>query len=145
MTATLRRLVAALVAGNVLVGCGRGAEPPVQAAETARVEILSPASGDTVSLPVTLQLRASGIAIVAATGVREEGRAHHHLLVDADHSPDGQPIPTGNGYIHLGSGASEWVVDSLPAGTHRIIARLAWGDHVPVAGSATDTITIVVR
>jgi hypothetical protein len=109
------------------------------------VEILSPASGDTVSLPVTVHLSASGIAIVAATGLREEGMAHHHLLVNVDHSPDDQPVPTGYGYIHLGSGASEWVLDSLPAGAHRIIARLAWGDHVPVAGAGTDTIRIVVR
>ncbi len=142
--ATRGRLVAVMT-GIAAVACGRAAEPPVEAAEAARVEILSPASGDTVSLPVTLRLSASGIAIVAASGVREEGRAHHHLLVNADHSPEGQPIPAGNGYIHLGSGASEWVLDSLPAGTHRIMARLAWGDHVPVAGAATDTILIVVR
>ena len=142
---TMRGLLAGLVTGMAVVACGRGAEPPAEAAEAARVEILSPASGDTVSLPVTLQLRASGITIAAASGIREEGMAHHHLLVNADHSPDGQPIPTGNGYIHLGSGASEWVLDSLPAGAHRIIARLAWGDHVPVAGAGTDTIMIVVR
>ena len=145
MTGARGRLAGAVMAGIAVVACGRAAEPPVEAAEAARVEILSPASGDTVGLPVTLQLRAVGIAIVAASGVREEGMAHHHLLVNVDHSPDDQPVPTGSGYIHLGSGASEWVLDSLPAGAHRIIARLAWGDHVPVAGAGTDTIVIVVR
>lgn len=139
------RLVSGLVTAAAVAACGRGAEPPAQAESAARAEILSPMDGDSVSLPATLRLAASGITIAAATGVREEGVAHHHLLLNVDHSPDNEPIPAGNGYFHIGSGASEWILDSLPAGIHRIIARLAWGDHVPIAGAATDTITIVVR
>ena len=144
MTGTARVAGWAMAAG-VAMGCGAREPEAATAFEPAQVEIVAPVDGDSVSLPITIRLTASGITIAPASGVREAGIGHHHLLVDADHSPDDQPIPTGNGYIHLGSGVSEWVLDSLPPGPHRIIARLAWGDHVPVTGGVTDTIRIVVR
>ncbi|HUG26904.1 MAG TPA: DUF4399 domain-containing protein [Gemmatimonadales bacterium] len=145
-------------AGLVLVGVLAAAactpRPADEAAEVAEgpsmaaglaVEIVSPAGGDSVSLPATVRLAASGITIAPATGVREEGIGHHHLLIDLDATPDGEPIPAAPGYVHLGSGVSEYVLDSLPAGEHRIIAILAWGDHVPIEGARRDTVRFVVR
>jgi hypothetical protein len=136
----------------ILTACGpRPAEEAAQVAEgtsvlTPRaVEIIAPADGDTVSLPATVRLAALGITIAPATGVREEGIGHHHLLINLDATPDGEPIPAAPGYVHLGSGVSEYVLDSLPPGEHRIIAILAWGDHVPILGARRDTVRFVVR
>ncbi len=130
--------VAALV---LAAGCARSEDR----AAASRAEILAPADGDSVTLPFTVRLAAHGIEIVAATGVREEGRGHHHLLVDVDPPAPGAPLPAATGFIHLGTGAVERVLDSLPPGPHRIIAVLAYGDHVPMAAVATDTVRIVVR
>jgi hypothetical protein len=133
----------------ILTACGpRPAEEAAEAVETPLVpaaEILAPADGDTVSLPVTIRLAATGVMIAPASGVREEGIGHHHLLVDVDPTPDGEPVPAMPGYVHLGSGVSEYVVDSLAPGEHRIIAILAWGDHVPILGARRDTVRVVVR
>jgi len=144
-----RIFILGLFAG-VLAACG-----PREVPETAemsgapagppRVEILAPVEGDTVGGPVTIRLTASGITIAPASGVREEGIGHHHLIVNADPTLADQPIPSTAEYIHLGTGVSEWTFDSLPPGPHRIIAIIAWGDHVPIAGAVADTVRIVVR
>jgi hypothetical protein len=135
--------------GIAVAGCARGDADGAAGGEPADVpvvtQILSPADGDTVALPVTIQLGASGISIGPATGVREAGLGHHHLLIDADLPPADAPVPTGAGYVHLGNGVASWVLDSLPPGSYRIIGVVAWGDHVPVTGARTDTVRIVVR
>jgi hypothetical protein len=139
---------AAMLGGLVAVaaGCGRGEQPASdRAAERPRVEIVAPATGDTVSLPVTIRLAVYGATVVPADGLREEGRGHHHLLVNVDLPAPDQPIPVGDGFIHLGTGATEYVLEGLGPGPHRIIAVFAYGDHVPMASVATDTILIVVR
>lgn len=140
-------------AGLVLVGVLAAACSPRPAEEAvvempaaaATVEILAPSPGDTITMPFTLRLAASGVTIAPASGVREEGIGHHHLLINLDPTPDGDPIPAAEGYVHLGSGVSEYVLDSLPPGEHRIIAILAWGDHVPIEGARRDTVRVVVR
>lgn len=145
---TAGRLAGAGLFSVALAACSpRPAEEAVVETPAAipTVEILAPADGDTASLPFTIRLAASGVTIAPATGVREEGIAHHHLLINVDPTPLAGPIPADEGYVHLGSGVSEYTVESLPPGTHRIIAILAWGDHVPVTGAGTDTVRVVVR
>ena len=109
------------------------------------VEILGPAEGDSVTLPVTIRLEATGVLVVPATGAREEGKGHHHLVIDGDAPSDTLPIPQPPIAYHLGNGATEKVLDSLSVGPHRVIAIFAWGDHVPMAGVRRDTITFVVK
>lgn len=145
MTAT--RPGACLAPAAVLFAAACGGERASEraaASEPARVTILAPAEGDTVDLPFTVRLAAAGVAVVPASGLRQAGEGHHHLLIDLDLPASDQPIPVGPFSIHIGTGASERVIDSLPPGPHRIIAVLGWGDHVP-AGIITDTIHIVVR
>lgn len=110
------------------------------------VEILSPADGDTVSLPFTVRLGSAGVEIVPASGVREEGKGHHHIVFD-DGQPidDSQPLGTPPSVIHLGDGSAERVIETLTPGPHRIVAILAWGDHVPMTDVKRDTVTVVVR
>ena len=96
-------------------------------------------AGDTVHI----QLGAEGVKIVAATGKRVEGEAHHHLFIDPDPPADTVMIPKNDAIRHLGTGA-DTISLVLAPGTHRIIAVAAWGDHVPVAGAVRDTVTIEV-
>ncbi|MBI2401141.1 MAG: DUF4399 domain-containing protein [Gemmatimonadetes bacterium] len=112
----------------------------------ARAVILQPADGDTLGSDVRVLLGAEGVEVVPADGQRVAGRGHHHLFIDTDPSPPGAAIPAGvPGIVHLGTGAGEWTVPGLAPGEHRIIAVLAYGDHVPMEGVATDTVRVVVR
>ena len=120
--------------------------PPAAPAPTGRVEIVMPGDGAEVSGEVPIMLSAEGVVVEAASGTRDPGRGHHHLFIDTDLSPPGEPIPAGvPGIIHIGTGASEYVLTDLAPGEHTIIAVLAHGDHVPMEGVATDTLRIVVR
>ncbi len=127
----------------VVPACGRGERAPE--AEAPRVEIVAPADGDTVTLPLTVRLSASGVEVVPATGAAEPGRGHHHLAVGIDVPADTTPLPGAPVVIHLGTGASEHIIDSLPPGSHRIIAIFASGDHRPMPAVRRDTVTVIVR
>lgn len=129
-----------------LAACGGERAAERAAAPPARAMIVQPADGDSVGPDVRLTLGAEGVEVVAADGQRVQGRGHHHLFIDTDLTPPGSVIPAGvPGIVHIGTGASEWTVSGLTPGAHRIIAVLAYGDHVPMEGVATDTVRVMVR
>ena len=127
--------------GVAAAACG-GGQP---AREPIRVEITEPASGAVVDGPsVRVVVAASGIAIGPA-GV-DSNAAHHHLFLDAEPTPEGQPIPAGvPGVVHLGKGQTEYVFEGLAPGEHRVIAVLADWVHVPLAPPVHDTVAFTVR
>lgn len=121
--------------------------PVAAAAQTAhaRVEITSPANGATVSGPVKVVLQASGVEITPAT-VERPGTGHHHLFVDHDLTPVDDTIPRGvTGILHLGRGQTEFVLDSLAPGPHRVIAVVANWKHVPLKPLVVDTVRFTVK
>jgi hypothetical protein len=121
------------------------ADRPAPKTEPAASHILSPADGDTVAADFLVRLSVTGARAVPATGLRVEGEGHHHLFVDADLPPADSVIPKTEGIYHIGSGADTLRLTALAPGSHRIITRFAYGDHVPMIGVATDTVWIVVR
>jgi hypothetical protein len=121
------------------------ADRPPALVEPAASHILSPADGDTVPPDFVVRLSVTGEKVVPATGIRVEGEGHHHLFVDAELTPVDSAIPKTEGVYHIGSGADSLLLQGLAPGTHRIIARFAYGDHVPMPGVATDTIWVTVQ
>jgi len=115
------------------------------AAGDAHVTIASPAEGDSVSLPFTVKLDATGVEVVPANGTVEAGKGHHHLIVDGDFNGDTIPLAPAPIVIHMGNGATEKVMDSLTKGPHRIIAVFANGMHVPITSVRADTLNVIVR
>lgn len=149
------RHVSAAVAALVLLtaACSKPADQaaspdsaaaPATASE-AFVTITSPAEGDSVSLPFTVKLEATGVTVIPANGTNEPGKGHHHLIIDGDIASDTLPLPPAPAVIHMGNGATEKVIDSLPKGPHRIIAVFANGMHVPLTSVRTDTVNVIVR
>lgn len=136
---SLRPMLVALV---VLAACGPSKAPSTPA---TGVRIVDPAEGATVSLPFTVRLEATGVKIVPADGQPTPGQGHHHLFFDVSPTPGDSVIPKTGEIIHLGSGASEFTVETLTPGPHRIIAVVANGAHVPIAGAGTDTLNVVVQ
>lgn len=116
-----------------------------QAPKRISVKITAPADRATVSLPVTIKLRATGVRIVPAT-VEKPGTGHHHLFVDHDLVWINDTIPRGTtGVYHLGRGQTEFVLDSLAPGVHRVIAVVADWRHIPLNPLVADTVTFTVK
>ncbi|HET7252044.1 MAG TPA: DUF4399 domain-containing protein, partial [Gemmatimonadales bacterium] len=64
----------------------------------------------------------------------------HDLTWLSDTIPQGSP-----GIIHLAGGQTEFVLDSLKPGPHRVIALLAHWDHVPLYPLVADTVVFTVK
>jgi len=125
----------------LFAACAGEAAPPPPSKDPVGVEILAPMPVSYVGDSMTVQFGAFGATVVPATGTRVEGEVHHHLFVDVDVTADGEPVPKREGIYHLGDGADSIRI-ALAPGRRRLIAVLAWGDHVPVAGASRDTITV---
>lgn len=114
--------------------------------EVAVVQIVEPVDGAVLtdgSVRVVLQAR--GVEIAPASDPRE-GTAHHHLFVDRDVTPLRDTIPAGVlGILHLGRGQTEFVLEELEPGEHRVIALLANHSHVPLEPPAADTVRFTVQ
>jgi len=140
MRICIPRLALALSAAALLPGVARA-----QATSGAKVKITAPPNGATVSGPVKITLVATGVEIVPAT-IERPGTGHHHLFVDRDVTPVNDTIPRGvTGIIHLGRGQTEFVLDSLKPGPHRVIAVVADWNHVPLKPLVVDTLRFTVK
>lgn len=145
-----RPMVAAGVAVLIL-GCAGDTEQAEQAptmeetAVPASVAIVQPADGAEVDAgPVVFVMETEGLEIVAA-GVMDAGTGHHHLIVDGD-VDWALPIPNDPGvHYHMGLAQTEFTIEDMTPGEHRVIAVVADGVHIPLDPPVADTITIVVR
>jgi hypothetical protein len=119
--------------------------PSISSGGAMTVSILEPADGAEITgRTVTVRL-ATTVPILPA-GDLTPGTGHHHLYLDADVAPVGAPVPTVPGSIvHMGNAASEFRFDSVAPGTHRLIAVVADGVHVPLQPWVVDTITFTTR
>lgn len=124
-----------------LVACAGDPTPPPPSNDQVGVEILAPMPAAFLGDSLTVVFGAFGATVVPATGTKVEGEVHHHLFVDVDVTPENEPVPRAEGIYHLGDGADS-VRIALAPGRHRLIAVLAWGDHVPVANASRDTIFV---
>ena len=95
----------------------------------AKLYIISPKNGETVTSPVTVRFGLSGMG-VAPAGVANPATGHHHLLVDAPLPPLDQPLPKDEHHVHFGGGQTEASVTLTP-GKHTLQLVLADKDHVP--------------
>ena len=118
--------------------------PRTVSPDDAAVFFISPADGDAVSNPVSVEFGLDGMVVVKA-GVDEEGSGHHHLLVDTGLPVLDLPIPADANHIHFGD-ASTATELTLTPGEHTL--QLLLGDqlHIPHDPPVlSDTITITVE
>jgi len=127
------------------LSCGEGQPATEGEAESAgpAAIIVSPTDGATVTGPsVRIELDAQGVTIVPA-GTEQPNSGHHHLFVNHDLTPPGQPMPVEEGVIHLGAAQTEHVLENLEPGDYTVIAVLGNHIHVPLDAS-TDTVRFTV-
>jgi len=111
--------------------------------DNAKVFIISPEDGATVSSPVKVKFGLEGM-VLAPAGSNKPNSGHHHLLIDANEPKMDEPIPKDANHVHFGKGQSEAMVDLKP-GEHTL--QLLLGDkahmpHDPEVMSKQITITV---
>lgn len=77
----------------------------------------------------TIRFAISGMEIAPA-GTARRNTGHHHLLIDTELPPLGQPIPSDFNHLHFGGGQSEAEI-LLSPGRHTLQLLFADHDHVP--------------
>jgi hypothetical protein len=116
----------------------RTARPP-----DAKLYIISPHDGETVTSPVTVRFGLVGMG-VAPAGVASPNTGHHHLIVDSPTPAADAPVPKDDKHLHFGGGQTETNLTLAP-GKHTLQLVLADKDHLlfdPPLTSATVTITV---
>ena len=141
----------------LLVGCasqgGGGESAPasgdsgggirVQAANTG-VTLTKPASMADVVSPVEICLKTKGYTVEPAKSGVNEGKGHHHLIVDVNLPDLSQPVPKDGTHIHMGDGSKCKTIE-LRSGMHTIQALFARGNHIPYDPAVTDSIVVFVK
>lgn len=111
----------------------------------AKVFIISPKDGETVSSPVTVKFGIKGMTLAPA-GTKQENSGHHHLLIDTDAPADlSQPLPSvPDKIVHFGKAQTETSVTLTP-GKHTLQLLLGDANHIahnPPVISKKITITV---
>lgn len=119
------------------------AETP--SAPNAKVYIISPVNGATVTGAVVVRFGLTGMGIAPA-GVEMENTGHHHLIVDAATPALSEYLPTGNPQVmHFGKGQTETELKLTP-GQHTLQLIFADKDHKPHQPPVvSEKITITVK
>ncbi len=95
----------------------------------ARVFFITPATGDTVSNPISIEFGIEGMIVVKA-GDQQPHSGHHHLLIDTDLPDPGLPVPADEHHVHFGDGSSATEI-TLSAGEHTLLLLLGDYRHIP--------------
>jgi Domain of unknown function (DUF4399) len=97
----------------------------------AKVFIISPKNGQTVTNPVTVKFGVKGMTVVPA-GTKQDNSGHHHLLIDTDVPSDlSLPLPSvPDKVVHFGKGQTETSLTLAP-GKHTLQLVFADANHIP--------------
>ncbi len=117
--------------------------PRTAAPAGARVFIVEPTEGATVSGTFKVVFGIENATVVPAGTAAADG-GHHHLLIDAPLPDMSLPVPNNEQYRHFG-GAQTQVELTLAPGEHTL--QLLLGDHLHVPHDppvVSDPITITV-
>ncbi|MCY3599048.1 MAG: DUF4399 domain-containing protein [Gemmatimonadetes bacterium] len=129
-------------AEDVQIAAEPAEEMPAEPAVTVR--ITQPEEGATVGPDVMVVMETDGIEIVSITPP-VVGTGHHHLYVDVDLTPLSDLIPQNDPQIiHMGDGSTEYMLEGLAPGEHRLIAVVANPAHIPLDPPVVDTLHFTV-
>ena len=114
-------------------------------AGTRAIIITEPPNGMTVPSAFRVCMHTHGVTVEPAKNGVNDGKGHHHLLIDTDLPKDlSKPIGKDAQHIHMGDG-SKCKDIKLDAGVHVIRALFAQGNHVPYNPAITSTVIVNVK
>ena len=110
-----------------------------------RVYFISPLENARVKSPFIVRFGLANWG-VAPAGVSIPGNArtgHHHLLINADPPPLGEPIVEDDYHRHYGNGQTEALIHLVP-GVYKLRLVMGDRDHYPIQGMVSEVLTITV-
>ena len=140
-------LAATIAVGAALSAIGTAAaQSPTPSPTGAKVYIINPKDGDTITSPFRVQFGLTGMG-VAPAGVEKPNTGHHHLIIDTKLTDEElkAPIPSDAKHVHFGAGQTETMV-TLPPGKHTLQLMLGDWTHIPFNPPVkSEVITITVK
>jgi hypothetical protein len=99
--------------------------------------------GDVVKSPVVVNMGVSGMEIEPA-GPVNEGKGHHHIIIDGSFVENGVTVPADATHIHFGKGQTSDTLELAP-GPHTITLQFANGLHASYGEDWSKTISVTVE
>ena len=116
---------------------------PVALPEGAKVYFANLEDGQTVTSPFKVEFGAEGMEVEPA-GELNQGKGHHHIIINGGPLDRGIIVPADSINIHFGKGQTETELD-LPAGNHMLTMQFADGYHQSYGLQLSATIKITVE
>ena len=130
--------------GSAAPAADSGGGTRVQSAD-AGLTITKPAPMAEINGPVEVCLETKGYTVEPAKNGVNEGKGHHHLIVDVGLPGDlSQPVAKDENHIHMGDGSTCKTIE-LSKGMHTIEALFARGNHIPYDPPVTDSVVVFVK
>lgn len=116
---------------------------PPAVPEGARVFFANMEDGDTVSSPFLIEFGIEGMEVEPA-GAVNEGKGHHHIIINNQYIEFGGTVPADSVNIHYGGGQTSDSLD-LNSGNYNLTMQFADGYHRSYGEQMSSTISIVVK
>jgi hypothetical protein len=122
--------ICCIAATSAFIALAAGSATGAGLSENAHAYIIWPPDGAVITGgKFWLRMGLSGAGIAPA-GIVKPNTGHHHVIIDADLPPPGEPIPNDKKHLHFGAGQTEARIE-LPPGRHTIQLVLGDADHIP--------------
>ncbi len=148
----MKQLIVLFVIMAHLCSCG-GSGSNENKAETSEEAIPSkevsksvsfkyPLDGAILSSPLVIEMEVEGMEIEPA-GEVNEGKGHHHLIIDNPFIENGVVVPANETHIHYGLGQIKAEINLEP-GKHTLTLQFADGVHVSYGEKMSASIEIEI-
>jgi len=114
----------------------------VDASSDVGVYFVNLKEGDKVKSPVIIQMGVNGMTVEPA-GKVNEGKGHHHIIIDGAFIEKGQVVPMDKTHLHFGKGQTTDTLKLAP-GKHSLTLQFANGVHDSYGKDWSKTINITV-
>jgi hypothetical protein len=99
--------------------------------------------GDIINSPVDVAFGIEGMEVEAA-GALNQGKGHHHIIINGTFIEDGKVVPKDETNIHFGKGQTETQLELEP-GEYTLTMQFADGFHQSYGEQMSTTIKVTVE
>ncbi len=117
--------------------------PQLAVPEGAKVFFANLEDGQTVTSPFTVQFGIEGMEVEPA-GEQNEGKGHHHIIINGSFIESGVIVPADETNIHFGKGQTETEL-TLDPGDYTLTMQFADGFHQSYGEQMSATIKVTVE